>query len=393
MKKTNYKWFYSTEIVLVIGSISSSVASIVFQQAAFAAIGSIPLSLAVSFNSYNRKQLDKLTQQHQVSITQLEQQFSNNREFLSSLPNHSELADTESRLEARNTAFAQQLDSLEKQLSRYLELQQFNNQYNEVADVQQRILAVEKSLKTYYKPEFLYVELQNSIAGLEAKIKKLEQQFNNLPVFDLQDRTTQVEQLINSLQANAGKVAQIYNLLLQENQLINQQVQALTNKTEALSLLPTEEVTADLKISLKNSTELNQKLIKEFESLSQQVKAVSSGELKEVAALRVELQSQLSYIEKSERKIYANIHELKNRCKKLEDKIIQSFKENSSVASSKQINQKQRNEKVFSKEMNYVCEHCNRSHETQPIKGGYFLQSNFCGQGCKREYERMNGLL
>jgi hypothetical protein len=86
----NRNWFDTTEALLVVSSIGGSVAAIVFQQVTFAAITSIPLSLVVSLNSYNRRRLDEVTQQHQVSVVQLEQKFSNNQDFfdkvLSSLP-------------------------------------------------------------------------------------------------------------------------------------------------------------------------------------------------------------------------------------------------------------------------------------------------------------------
>lgn len=58
-------WFNSAESLLVISSIGGSVASLVFQQVAFAAATSLSLSLAVGLNSCNnRRRLDEVSQQH-----------------------------------------------------------------------------------------------------------------------------------------------------------------------------------------------------------------------------------------------------------------------------------------------------------------------------------------
>jgi len=81
LRKFPLKQFGATEVLLIASSIGGSIASIVFQQVAFAAITSIPLSLAVSFNSYNRKRLDEANQQ-QGRIIQVEQQFLKYKEFV-----------------------------------------------------------------------------------------------------------------------------------------------------------------------------------------------------------------------------------------------------------------------------------------------------------------------
>lgn len=139
---TNPNWFAKTEVLLVASSIGSSVAAIIFQQFAFAAITSIPLSLAISLNSSNRKRLESVEQQHKASIIQLEQNSNKQEsinEVLYSLPTRADLTDIEKRVEAYKSAFAEQLYSLNKQQSNTdLELQQINN-YHSFADVQQRL--------------------------------------------------------------------------------------------------------------------------------------------------------------------------------------------------------------------------------------------------------------
>jgi len=79
----NPSWFGSAESLLVISSIGGSVASLVFQQVTFAAATSLSLSLAVSLNSFNnRRHWDEVSQQRQAVVSQLEQQYSKEREFL-----------------------------------------------------------------------------------------------------------------------------------------------------------------------------------------------------------------------------------------------------------------------------------------------------------------------
>lgn len=401
MRKRNYKWLFNTENVLVASSISSSVASIVFQQAAFAAIGSIPLSLAVSFNSYNRKQLDKLTQQHQVSITQLEQQFSNNKEFvndfLSSLPNHSELADTENCLEARHTAFAQQLDrdSIKEQLGGYLELQQ------EVANVQQRLLTVESFVQKHNIKHF-YTNSSDSTVIIEEKIKKLEQQFNNLPIFDLQHRTTQVEQLVDNLKlSSTTEFTKLHKSFSGEIQSVNQQVEALTSKLKNLTLAYTEiqsQITllealeSDLQRNHQNSTELNQRFSKEIDSLRQQNRALSNSVPERINALQVELRKNLLAIEKTENKFRADLYELTNWYRKLEHQVENLFKNNSTTTTKS----KQKNLEVntdFSKQTQYVCDYCQNDLKSEPVAGGYFSNNKFCRLSCRNNFEIRNEIV
>jgi hypothetical protein len=106
----NRNWFANTEILLVASSIGSSVAAIIFQQVAFAAITSIPLSLAISLNSHNRRRVEEVDRQHKASVTHLEQKFSDKQEFtdkvLYSLPTRSEVSDLEKRLEAYKTTLS-----------------------------------------------------------------------------------------------------------------------------------------------------------------------------------------------------------------------------------------------------------------------------------------------
>lgn len=231
LRRIPLKQFSATEVLLIASSIGGSIASIVFQQVAFAAITSIPLSLAVSFNSYSRKRLDEANQQ-QGSAIQVEQQFLKHKEFVNeviySLPNRSELAGIESLLESRNAVFTEQLGKLKEQVNTYLELQKVNNK--EVSDLQQRLRAVE-SLIQPYNPSQLHTEWQETQANIEGKIKKLEKQFYNLPISNLQYQVSQIEELVKKLQVNVDT-----NKTCNENKLlytyINTELQVLLARAE-----------------------------------------------------------------------------------------------------------------------------------------------------------------
>ena len=68
----NSHWLNIVEIVSVVGSIGGSIASVVTQQVAFA---SIPLSLSVTLNLLNRRQLlESMQQNHESAIAQVAQE-------------------------------------------------------------------------------------------------------------------------------------------------------------------------------------------------------------------------------------------------------------------------------------------------------------------------------
>lgn len=238
---TNRNGFAKTEVLLVVSSIGSSIAAIIFQQVAFAAITSIPLSLAISLNSSHQKRLESVEQQHKASIIQLERNSNKQEsinEILYSLPTRAELTNIESRLEAYNSAFAEQYTLTEQQNNTDLELEQINN-YHSIADVQQRLYVLENLIQLH-NPTHQDTELQENIVSIQAKIRKLEQQFNNLPISDLQHQLLQLQELVNQLQLNSTESTQLYKCLLGEIQFLSQQVQSVNSKTQELSFAHTE---------------------------------------------------------------------------------------------------------------------------------------------------------
>ena len=422
---TNPNWFAKTEVLLVASSIGSSVAAIIFQQVAFAAITSIPLSLAISLNSSNRKRLESVDQQHKASIIQLEQnsnkQQSINQLFYS-LPTRAELADIESRLEVYKSAFAEQLYTLTKeQTNTDLELQQINN-YHDIADVQQRLYVLENFLQLH-NPAHLRTELQENLVSTEAKIRKLEQQFNNLPISNLQHQLLQLQEHVNKLQLNSTESTQLYQCLLGEIEFLSQQVQSVNSKTQELSLAQTEiqnqlnslsapnldkiddeikflyafvdrefqALVARVEGKIIDTTELKQHLVKEVQSISQQVQAVSSSVSERITKIQVELQSHQISVEKSESKMYADIYELTDWYRKLEEKI-EILSKSSSLHPSSKI--EKREIRVSSlKEIQPICETCNQPCQSKPIEGGFLFNNKFGCRSCKTHFEKRNGLL
>jgi len=420
LRKIDRKHFGTTEVLLIVSSIGGSVASIVFQQVAFAAITSIPLSLAVSFNSYNRKRLDEANQQ-QASIIQIEQQFLNHKEFVNevlySLPNRSELASVESLLEARSAVY---IDQLKEKINTYIELQQVNNWHSEVCDLQQRLLAVE-SLIQPYNPSQLRTELQETRNNVEGKIKKLDRQFHNLPISNLQYQLSQIEELVNKLQLSSTESIHLNKCFLGEIQSISHKVQYLTSRTEELSLADREfqafvarieeriidpdssannsqlgkleeieqlkQLFHVLQTGIATSTELNQHLAEEVQSLRQQVQAVSSNVSERISSVQVELQKQIVFGKKFENKISTDLYELTDWYRKLDQQLQKQLQNNSLNTTSKPKNKEP---KISLAEMHSRCEYCSRICQTRSIQGGEFLNYKFCSRSCKNEYEKRN---
>lgn len=413
----NRNWFAKTEVLLVASSIGSSVAAIIFQQVAFAAITSIPLSLAISLNSSNRKRLETIEQQHQASIIQLEQKFSDKQKSVSeviySLPTQAELADLETRLEAYKSTYAIQLYTLnEKQSNTHLKLQEFNNSHT-IADVQQRLCVLENLLQLH-NPAHLHT-LQENIVSIEAKIRKLEQQFNNLPIFNLQHQLLHIQELVNNLQRNSREFTQSHKCLLGEIQSISQQVQSVNSKTQELSLAHTEiqsqlksleapnldKIEHEIKFlyafvetefqafvervegKIVDDTQLKQHLAEQVQSLCQQIQSVSSSVSERIKKLQVELQSHHIFVEKSESKIYANIYEVTDWYRKLENELQKLVEKNGAITS----NQVEQSEAKVSNNNQFMCDWCHDYCKNDPIVGGYSSNYKFCRRSCKNNFE------
>lgn len=366
---TNGNWFAKTEFLLVASSIGSSVAAIIFQQVAFAAITSIPLSLAISLNSSNRKRLDSVEQQHKASIIQLEQNFSDKQEFISkvlySLPTRTELADIETRLEAYNSAFAEQLYTLnEQQSNTHLELQQINN-YHSIADVQQRICVLENLLQLH-NPAHLHTELQENLVSIEGKIRKLEQQFNNLPISDLQHQLLQIQELVNKLQLSSTESTELHKCLLGEIQSLNQQVQSVNSKTQELSLAHTEI-----------QSQLNALKALDIEKISSETEFLYTF---------IETESQ-AFVARSEEK-FKTLEEQSNNL------LLRDFQPRLSQIENWLNNERITNKKAkktvatdFNKKPDLVCEHCHQPITGRYVMGGYFNNYKF-HLDCKNDYEK-----
>jgi hypothetical protein len=367
---TNRNWFAKTEILLVASSIGSSVAAIIFQQVAFAAITSIPLSLAISLNSSNRKRLESVEQQHRASIIQLEQKFSDKQEFISkvlySLPTHAELADVESRLEAYKSTFAKQLNTLnEQQSNTHLKLQQINN-YHSIADLQQRLCILE-SLLQLHNPAHLHTELQENLVNIEAKIRKLEQQFNNLPISDLQHQSLQIHELVNKLQLNSTESTELYKCLLGEIQSISQQVQSVNSKTQELSLAHTE-----IQSQLKSLKALN------IEKISSDTEFLYTFIDTEFQAFVYRVEGKFKTLEEQSNNLL--LRNFQYRLAQVEQSL-----------NKPQTTSNENTQKIATidshKKTDILCEHCHRPITAKYVMGGHFNNYKF-HLDCKHDYEK-----
>ncbi len=409
----NRNWFANTEILLIASSIGSSVAAIIFQQVAFAAITSLPLSLAISLNSHNRRRIEEVERQYKASVTHLEQKFSDKQEFtdkvLYSLPTRSELSDLEKRLEAYRTTFTEELSTLNQQSNLNLELHKIDIDRKKIVDVQQRLYVLESLLQSY-NPTDLNPELQETLVSFEGKVKKLELQFNNLPLSNLQQQFIQLQQIVNKLQVSSTEATQLDKCLLGEIHHISQQFQSVNSKTQELSFAYTEmrsqinllepanpdKIFDQIKFLLFNdshtgiakSTEINQHLVEEVQSIHQQIQAVSSSVSERIKALQVELQTQRLFVEKSERKIHEDLYELADWYKNLENELKKLGEKSGSTTSNKV--QKSEVKVSSTNKIKYVCDHCHRNYEHQPIEGGYFFNNKFCRPFCKKRFELQN---
>lgn len=108
---TNNQWLDVVETLSVLGSISGSIAAIVFHQIAFA---SIPLSLSVALNMVNRKLiLDSINQSNQTAVAHLRRE---NGETKAQLQTLTEQPVAVAHLQQQNGETKAQLGTLNEQL-------------------------------------------------------------------------------------------------------------------------------------------------------------------------------------------------------------------------------------------------------------------------------------
>ncbi|GAB4244809.1 MAG: hypothetical protein Kow0049_34750 [Stanieria sp.] len=115
----NFHWLDLVEIVSVIGSVGGSLLALVLKQAA---LGSIPLSICVAINLFNRNRLLKL-QDHQIAIANLTAQIQENHINLDHAFN--QIATVEqsiANLDLNNQKLQEREENIEPQLQQLTEL-------------------------------------------------------------------------------------------------------------------------------------------------------------------------------------------------------------------------------------------------------------------------------
>lgn len=370
----NLSWFGSAESLLVVSSFGGSVATLVFQQVAFAAATSLSLSLAVSLNSFNnRRRWDEVNQQRQDVVSQLEQQYSKEREFLNQairyLPTRSEQVEIESRFtrfEAHNTDITSRIEGQVEDLERHIHNSLPPDLKHQVVEVQQLVKQLQTS--TVGSTSF-HQYLSNEIQSLHQQVQTLAGKISHITLQEDSDLNSIrndikcIYELLDDVKGQTTSAELADNSLLLDLQHQLAQAQLLFNQ---------------LKVSNKDSNQLTRHIAGEIQPLQKQVQSLSINVSKRLEKVQAELQSRLLALEESDRKLSNDIYQLSNRFKEINPPTRKPSE--TTVVDPPTTTQ-------------YACEHCSRNHKNKPIQGGEFLNHNFCSYNCKREYERRSGLL
>jgi exonuclease VII large subunit len=378
--KKTLSWFNSTESLLVISSIGGSIASLVFQQVAFAAATSLSLSLAVGLNSCNnRRRLDEFSQQDQSIANKLEQQYSKEREFnseaIKDLPNRSKQVDIEGRLtnlDIYNNQFANrvegQIQDFKKQINNSL-LPDLQHQFVEAVQLANQLqTSTVESTKLHQHLSTEIQSLNKQFQALDSKVSHLTS-IDNYDIGSIHNEIKFIYELLGDIQKQTINSAQrTDNSLLLDLQHQIAQIQQLFNH---------------LKASSEDSNQIAQHLAGEIQSLQEQVQSLPINVSKRLETVQAELQSRFLTLEKSDCKIRNNIYELSDLYRQLSTKIEKSYK-----SKPTQLVKPPVVEPLTTN--HYTCEHCRKDHKNNPIQGGDFGNYKFCSRGCKHQYENIN---
>lgn len=362
----NPSWFGSTESLLVVSSIGGSIATLVFQQVAFAAATSISLSLAVGLNSSsNRRRLNEVSQQHQAVVNGLEQQYSKEREFLNEvirhLPTRSEQVEIENhltRLEADNNKLTSRVEGQVQDLERQIHNSLLPDLQPQFVEVVQLVNQLQTNTVNSSK---LYQHLSTEIQSLHKQFQALVSSGSHIT---LQENTD-----LNSIR---NEIKFIYKSLGD----IQRQTRSPAELTDNSLLLDLQHQLAQaqllfnqLKANSEHSNQLTQNLAGEILPLQKQVQSISINVLNKIEKVQIELQSRLIILEKSDYEIRNYISKLSSCC----TKSLEQFTVPPGVEPPTTIQP--------------ACEHCH-----QPFKGKYVMGGDYNNYklhvDCKHEYEK-----
>lgn len=171
--KVSHRWINITEVLLIVTSLGSSVAGVIFEQVLLATLASVPLSLVVGLNLWEKNRLSQAYQESQARIIQLERQL----ETWQSSNTISNLIETEFHHDI----------SIE-QISKHLHILQ-NKIYWLEQKVQQR------------KPSeaFKNIVNRNEIKELEGEIKEVDSRIDSFHIPEIKQRLLQIEREIQFL--------------------------------------------------------------------------------------------------------------------------------------------------------------------------------------------------
>ncbi len=168
-----HRWFSITEVLLIVSSLGSSVAAVILQQPLLATLTSVPLSLALGINSWEKNRLSQAYQQSQAKIIRLEEQL----QSWQSSNTISNLIAAESHHES----------SIEE-LSKYVQI------------LQNKIYWLDQNMQHRQPIEALKNTVtRNDIKELQGEIKEVDIRIDNFRIPDIKQRLCQIEREIQSL--------------------------------------------------------------------------------------------------------------------------------------------------------------------------------------------------
>ncbi|HAX74450.1 MAG TPA: hypothetical protein DCY88_01080 [Cyanobacteria bacterium UBA11372] len=228
--KVSHPWVSITEVLLIVSSLGSSVAAVILQQYLLATVASVPLSLAVGLNSWEKNRLSQAYQESQAKIIRLEEQL----QSWQSSNTISNLIAAESHNES----------SIEE-LSKYLDV------------LQNKIYWIEQNIQ-HRQPigTLKNIASRNDIKELEGEIKEVDTRIDNFHIPDIKQRVYQIEREIQSLHFHLKNDS----LAVQENveARIHNAIAELSSQYTILARR-VEEIQTELKIiSAKGQKYFNQ---------------------------------------------------------------------------------------------------------------------------------------
>ncbi len=273
----NSNWFSTTETLLVVSSIGASVASLAFRQFLLSA-ASIPLSLALGLNSWNRRRLYEIIQQNQTLTIRLEQRLKSQELLNQARPTENPIESRFVSLEASNDNFSAQIKNLR----------------DEVANLHESLCNIQGF------PQSFRAEFQEVLARTEGQIQALESQLSDLPIFHWQYQLTQLQQLLDELQIKTTG-----------------SIQDVTADIEAIrqQLKPTTHVQAnDLKLYIFDEIQASHELIQEsvLNQLLDNIKITEEQLENNINIFKTTTQTDIAQLKKQYNNIFNLVEQIKN---------------------------------------------------------------------------------